>query len=235
MHYAAYSCPKCSINLCPSCIIKKKNDYYGYSKDVYLCPQCNTFVDQLSVTHAIEPFWKRLPAIFKYPLHLQPLVLMMVLALIRAFFTSINFINFIISLLCFGILLTYACLALAASANGRLTPPPIDPESISKNFNLVFKQMALYVILGIAAGAVISILNPFIGMKSTLVLGSMIILAALILLPSMIIMLAVTKSLVASIMPHGFLTLAWRIGWALPWLYACSCSCCLRRPAYLAN
>lgn len=234
LHYAAFSCPKCHANLCPSCIVKKKNEFYGYSKDVYLCPKCTVFVDKLSFAHAIEPFWKRLPAIFQYPLHLQPIALIIALAFIQTFFASKTLTGLIVQILCFGIILTYACLALAASANGRLHPPPIEPSAISKNFNLFFKQLALYVILAIVVYQLASTLLPYLGIEPTLILASVFGLITMLLLPAMIIMLAVTKSLVAAIAPHAFILLAWRIGW--PYLALCFfLSILISAPAMLAG
>ncbi len=235
LNYAAFSCPKCHANLCPSCVVKKKREAFGggHAEDIYLCPKCTVFVEKLSFAMAIEPFWKRIPAIFQYPLHLQPVALILILSLIQTLFTSRTITSVIVNMLCAGTMLTYACLVLSASANGRLSPPPIDFEQIYRNFGLYFKQACLYGLI-IALAVVLFIkLFPHFGLESTSKLTIAFIALIMLFLPAMIIMLAVTRSFFASILPHVFIMLAVRIGW--PYLAMYFFLMLLLLPAFLAD
>jgi len=97
--------------------------------------------------------------------------------------------------------------------NGRLTPPLISVSAISKNFGFFFKQIGLYALISFLEYQLYKTMLPYIGIEPSLTLMSIISYVILLLLPAMIIMLAVTKSLFAAIMPHAFILLAWRIGW----------------------
>ncbi len=218
-HYAAFSCPKCKANLCGSCIVKKKSDYYGYSKHVYLCPKCTVFVHQLPFSHAIEPFWKRLPSIFQYPLRAHVIALIIGLSLIQSFFVRNSLPGMIVHIACFAVLLTYACLALSASANGRLQPPAIDPGAIFQNLSFFFKQLGLYIILFSFSFLLLFKLIPLLDIENAAYAVYILGIVFLLFLPAMIIILAVTKSLWNSIFPPAFIALAWKIGW--PYLALC--------------
>jgi tetratricopeptide (TPR) repeat protein len=216
---AAHTCPKCKANFCSTCIIKRKSDYYGMTKDVFLCPRCNVYTEKLSFTHSIKPFWKRFPQIFRYPLKLQPMILIVILSLIQSLFMSIFFFGAIIQFICFGIILTYANIVLEDSSQGNLKTPAFDLMAINENFTIVYKQIGIYIVLFAAPYTVYKIVYPILGPQISTVAFSLLITASFFLLPAMLIMLAVTKSFFAAILPNVFIRLAWRIGW--PYLALC--------------
>jgi tetratricopeptide (TPR) repeat protein len=209
--FAAYQCPKCGVNLCSNCIIRRKYEQYGQTKNVFICPKCNVYAKELSITNAIEPFWTRLPKFFKYPLSPKPIIMIFIISVLSSFFMGKNIVSALIQFACFGVVLTYSYSVLASTANGNLKPPLISLNTISDDFGIVFKQYAIYLI--------IALISIQLSIKISLFLGLTFLAISLLLLPAMIIMLAVTKSFFAAIMPQVFIRLAWRIGW--PYLALC--------------
>ncbi len=213
LHYAAFNCPKCHANLCASCAIKKRMDYfYGRAKTVYLCPKCSVYLSELSFAHATDPFWQRLGAIFQYPLGFPFIGLMTILALIQAFFTQRTALDLVVHFTSFGLLLTYACLSLSASSNGRLTPPPLTMKGANGMLPLAIKHLALYLILGALAYYLFFQPLPFLDIEAPPAMNFIFILILLLILPS-ILMLMVARSFLVAILPHVFVLLAWRIRW----------------------
>ncbi len=198
-----WTCPRCDANLCESCIIVRKVDQYGTKKLFHLCPKCNVHVNQLSVTNTIVPFWKRLHLCFTYPFKLGPLALMIILSLLSALFIEPSLFNGLTQFVLWAIMLKYSYAALASTANGNLLPPPVSMRTISDDFEIVFKQIGIFLILGYIFYVIASDFG--------LILGIALLLAALLMLPAMIITLAVTKSLLAAIYPPVFFAIAWRI------------------------
>lgn len=200
---AVWTCPRCHANLCESCIIVRKVEQYGTKKLFHLCPKCNVQVEKLSVTNVIVPFWKRLHHFFTYPIGLGPLALMTILTLLSFLFVEPSLFDRLVQFALWGVMLKYSYSALASTANGNLRPPPISMKTISDDFEIVFKQISIFLILGY----VFSVILSDFGIS----FGILFLLAAILMLPAMIITLAVTKSLFAAIYPPVFFAIAWRI------------------------
>ncbi len=216
---AVHTCSKCQANFCRACIIVKKSEVSGVKKNYYLCPKCNIYTEPIPFTDRIEPFWKRFPQIFQYPLYLHSVLLILVLSVLQVAFAGFSWTGLIVQLVCLGVLLTYANLVLYTSSHGNLRPPDFEVQTISANFSIVFKQMAIYIIFAVLGYNIATVAFPIIGPGATVGLLAVYILGLMFLLPAIIIMLAVTKSLFAAILPHVFILLAWRIGW--PYLALC--------------
>jgi tetratricopeptide (TPR) repeat protein len=211
---AAHTCPKCHDNFCTACIIRKKTEYHGMMKDYFLCPKCRVYTQRIPFTNLIEPYWKRFPHIFRYPLHLHPLLLIFILSFIRTVSAPYGIIGLIVVFVCFGILLTYANLVLFDSSHGSPEPPAIKAETISGSFSIVFKQLAIYALIFFSAYKIFMTLVSMAEPKLAAIGTALFLMAVFFLMPAVFIMLAITKSLFASILPTVFIRLAWRIGWA---------------------
>jgi tetratricopeptide (TPR) repeat protein len=108
-------------------------------------------------------------------------------------------------------LLKYSHAALKNTAHARYYPPRINSETISQDFAIVFKQVAIFVIVGIALAKVAQIFGLFIAKVSMIV--------AILSIPAMIIVLVATGSLIHAVNPVVFITMAWRIGWGYLLMY----------------
>jgi tetratricopeptide (TPR) repeat protein len=136
---------------------------------------------------------------------------MIVLSIATVLFAKVGIFGAVIRLIIWGIMLKYSYAALKNTADGDLSPPKINSETISEDFGVVFKQIGIYIAVGIAFGLVAASAGPITGF---LFLGF-----AILSIPAMIIVLAATSSLFHAINPLVFARMAWRIGWGYLLMY----------------
>lgn len=208
---ALWNCPECETSFCAACISKRPVHQYGTKKVFHFCPKCNVEAERLSLANTITPFWNRLPKFFVYPFHPRPLLLMVVLAVATVLFTRANVFTMLIRFAIWGVMLKYSYAALKITAHGSLSPPKINSETISDDFGVVFKQIGIYITVGITFGLVAAAVGP--------ILGVLFLLFAILSLPAMIIVLAATSSLLHALNPMVFARMAWRIGWGYLLMY----------------
>jgi len=142
---AHWSCPKCSAMLCPECVIKRDKGPYTKGEYLHLCPKCNISVDWVGVENIIDPFWHRMPKIFTYPLSPSPLILMIVLSVVTVFFSGSGIFSLLLRGIAWLIVLKYSFESLKTTASGDLKPPKINSETISTDFQQVFKQYGIFI------------------------------------------------------------------------------------------
>ena len=203
---AHWQCSHCNLSFCPDCVEKGKSSSYQI-KDDNLCPKCSIRLKWLGVANIIEPFWKRLPRIFTYPFSVRPLLLNIILSLLTLYFAG----GIVLSFIVWGVLLKYSFSALKATASGDLVPPPVNLETISEDFDQVFKQFGIYFIIGFATFWVSSNLGSFLGFVCMVV--------AILSIPAMIILLVDSNDLGHAINPVNFISLIFKIGWGYLLMY----------------
>ena len=208
---AQWNCASCETNYCANCVTRRPVEQYGIKKIFYFCPKCNVQVDRLSAANAITPFWNSLPKFFAYPFHPRPLLLMVVLSIATVLFSGPGLFRTLIHVAIWGVLLKYSYAALKNTAHGNLSPPKINSETISDDFQVVFKQVGIYIAVGIAF--------VFVAAAAGAIIGFLFLGFAILSIPAMIIVLAVTSSLLHAINPMVFARMAWRIGWGYLLMY----------------
>lgn len=201
---AHWYCDKCNKALCPQCVDAREMGGHHQGEKLHMCPNCNIPLQWLGVENIIDPFWKRIPGFFLYPFSIQPLLLMLTLAVIATLMTS-GIFGLLASIAVWGLSIKYAYAVLQSTARGDLTAPPLDSQTLSENFGPVVKQIGIYIAIFFAAGMVFAKLGPVIGIP--------FLILATLFLPAMIILLVTTESLINAINPMMFVTLATRIGW----------------------
>jgi len=218
-----WDCPLCDIGLCPDCVVKREKGGYLQGEFLHLCPKCNREVEWIGASNLIEPFWKHLPSFFAYPFSLYPLILIISLSiagliglkLAQSLVINLGLAGLIWSAGIFGILvgilLKYSYEALNATARGDLTPPQINAKTISDNFTIVFKQIALIFIVTAVIG--------FISSKFGMIFGYILYFSFKLFFYSMIILLVTTNSLIYALNPLTFIQLTFRIGWGYLLMY----------------
>ncbi len=208
---ARWYCEKCQTNYCPDCIAKRVRESYGTKETFHMCPKCNVEAKSLGVGNMIVPFWNRLPQFFLYPFHPRPLLLIVLVAAADALLSDVFLLGFMVRIASWGIVLKYAFAVLRSTAQGDLRPPKIDSDTIAKDFHQVFKQIALFVVVGIAFVAIFQTAGVIVGIA---------FLAFVILsVPAMIIILVVSDSVIQAVNPMLFVRMAWRIGWSYLLMY----------------
>jgi len=168
-------------------------------------------VDWVGVENLIEPFWNRMPRIFSYPISVPSLILMAVLALATLFFSGPGLFSSLMKGVMWLVLIKYSFESLKATAGGNLKPPPVNSQTISDDFQQVFKQFVIYIAIFLAFG--------WISFHAGLLIGFAFLMAALFFVPSMIILLVTTGRLIHALNPVMFVRLTFRIGWAYLLMY----------------
>ena len=115
---AQWHCPDCEIAYCGECITNRVVNQYGKKKAFHFCPKCDSEVERLAVGAAITPFWSKLPKFFAYPFHLQPFILMAVLAIATALFSKPTVFSALMRVAIWGIILKYSFAVLQPSSKG---------------------------------------------------------------------------------------------------------------------
>ena len=201
---AYWHCEKCGSYFCPDCIVTRKKGGVLKNENIHLCPKCNVETTWVGVANIIEPFWTRLPKFFTYPFSLQPLALIIILSIASLILSKLSIIGLLLKIVLWGILFKYSFSALKATAHGDLTPPGITSETISEDFMQVFKQIAIYIIIGF----IFAWLIPTAG----IIVAVLFLIFALLYVPAIIILLVTTNSLLHAVNPVVFTRLAFRIG-----------------------
>ncbi len=209
---AHWQCDKCLVPLCPHCIDRREKGPQFPNMYLYFCPKCNKESRWLGAGNIIEPFWKRLVKFFIYPFHPRPLALMVIISFILLICTEHpGIISLLVTALAYCSMLLYSFAALKHTASGNLTPPPLNKTTLFDDIALVFKQLGMYVLIGVAFF--------FIAAKFGLLPGFGILIISLLGLPAMVILLVTTGSLLQAVNPVMFVPLAARIGWGYLLMY----------------
>ncbi len=163
----------------------------------------------------VTPFWQRLPLFFRYPLHIEPLLYMAVLA-------TATLLGFILPvpapfghlLVLFGVWLAfirYAYKTLDQTAQGRLRPDQHESHSDKDRANLPYKQFAILVVTGFAL--------VFAARLGGLIFGAALIFSVLTL-PASVMILSITRSFWAGLNPLAAIGMMRVIG--MPYLGLCA-------------
>lgn len=163
----------------------------------------------------ITPFWQRLPLFFRYPLHAEPLLYMMLLAAT----TLLGFVLPIPSpldhlLVHFGVWLAfirYSYKTLDQTAQGLLTPDQHQSYDDPERKSLPYKQFAIFIVVAFALGYAARISN--------LVFWAMAIFSILAL-PASVMILSITRSFWSGLNPVAAISMMRAIG--LPYLGLCA-------------
>ena len=158
----------------------------------------------MGAANLIDPFWNRLPKFFVYPFHLQPILLMVGIAMVELFVLQYGPLGTIIRIVLWGTLFNYSFSALKSTARGDLVPPRVGIQTISKDYHQVFKQLGIYFVIFFT----FSRLASTVGLLPAL----LFLVLALLFVPAMVIVLVTTNSLFQALNPLMFIRLAMRIG-----------------------
>ena len=202
---AHWSCGQCGGYLCPECVSDRDSGGYGNDTVLHFCPKCNLPVEWVGVSNLIDPFWKRLPKIFLYPISMYPLIILAIFTVVQCMFWGDGLLKAIVRGVAGMVLLKYAFEALKATAGGNLKQPQINAETVSRDIHIVGKQYAIIVAIIVAGIIVLA--------KYGLLLLIPFALFSLFFLPSMIILLVTSGSFFHAINPVVFIGLTFRIGW----------------------
>ena len=216
---AQWNCQHCATNYCGACITQRSVERYGRKETLYFCPKCNGAADRLAIANLIVPFWNRLPQFFLYPLHPRPLILMLVLSAASVFFAGPGLFNNLMGIVIGSFLIKYSHAALTKTAQGSFTPPPLNAETLSRDFQMVFKQLAIFIIVVLVTVQITKVAAQQLGPGAAIGVGILCLVLAILAVPAMIIVLVATNSLLHAVNPVIWGGMVWRIGWGYLLMY----------------
>lgn len=168
-----------------------------------------------AVSHAITPFWRRIPKFFLYPASPGPLVYILALSLVSAaglliikiLPPAIILVEFVV----WAAFLKYAFVVLEHTSYGHLTPPSAMGELSHSEHNRPYKQIGVILLIGIAAGAGEAAFGP--------IAGRILAVFLQIVLPASIMLIAVNDNFFQALNPIAIAFIIAKIGW--PYLAMC--------------
>ena len=201
---ARLRCPNCLSNYCTECASKRPAIRHGKESLRHFCPKCDLETEWLSSKNIIVPFWNRLPKFFVYPFHLRTMLLMSALSVATLLFSSPTLFGAVMRIAIWGIFLKYSFEALKETAQGNLAPPGVNLGTISNDFQVVFKQLGIFIVIGLVFMKVLAAFGVFFGF--------IFLCLCILSVPAMIILLVVTNSFLKAINPLIFGKMALRMG-----------------------
>jgi hypothetical protein len=164
----------------------------------------------------ITPFWNRMPRFFLYPLTPPGLYVLLVLAFANATVLDLMkaggggfVVGLVVSVVAAVFSIKYGYDILERTANGHTLPPRLNRETLLDGYELPFKQIAVFIVLGLVAWAMMVMLPP-----ALMLVGFVIYLLAVIaLFPAIVMTLALERSVFAALNPATLFGIASRIGW----------------------
>lgn len=197
---ATHVCRRCAIHQCDKCI----DD--GSEREAARCFMCGTALESLGAANTVEPFWRRLPEAFRYPLNASAMSLIVITSIMSVLATLMPFL-LLLSLLMYlfaaGALLKYSFTCLERTAMGEMKAPDVIDAyqgGIKLLFQLVLMTMVLSGIVGIA--------GYYLGVG----FGGFLFVIAVVSFPAMSIRFAQTESILDAMNPIAALRLVMAIG-----------------------
>ncbi len=164
----------------------------------------------LGAATEVVPFWNRLSAFFRYPFHLDPLIVIAVCTFVPVVLSA-NIVGLIVTLLLLLALFKYTYAVIRHTADGHMTPPPLATAFSGSGFNIVILQLLVFFLMGGVVFSAALIGGPLL---------AMLVLAFVVLaLPASIMVLAMEHSVGAAVNPMNLAVLISRIGWPYFLLY----------------
>lgn len=162
----------------------------------------------------VTPFWLRLPLFFRYPLHSEPLLYMLLLAML----TLMGFVipvpspldHLLVHLGVWLAFIRYSYKTLDQTAQGLLTPDQHMEYDAGDRASLPYKQFAILLVLSFVLGVAESV--------GALVFGAVLVFGVLAL-PASVMILSITQSFWAGLNPLAALGMMRMIG--MPYLGLC--------------
>lgn len=201
---ATYECANCTISHCDQCA--GDTDQYGNT----LCHFCRQPMKSLGTAGSAEPFWRRLPESFRYPLNSNALPTIIGVALITTLVINLVaakpyliLFSVTVYLVLTGAMLKYSFRCLERTASGEMSAPNT-ADALFGGLGLLLKLFLIMILLATAIGIASSFLHPSLaGLLGTLVMIS---------LPAMLIRFTQSEEIFDALNPLYTLQLIVTIG-----------------------
>lgn len=188
---ATFKCHVCNSHYCELCV----NEASQSERD---CFDCKAKCESLGARFSATPFWRRLQESFRYPLHSNALIVLVVASLLSTF-SAFYVMNFLI----LGCFLKYCFSCLYDTAHGSMTAP-----SISSAFEGGFILAAQLFVIVVAVVFAIAFSIFWVGGT----FGAIVSIFFLVGMPAVMINFALSNSFFYAINPLNSFKLVAAIG-----------------------
>ncbi|MDX1800564.1 MAG: hypothetical protein R3303_06500 [Marinobacter sp.] len=202
---AKWHCGECQLHYCTACMPDADT-----RRRHGLCPHCGKAMRYLGAATEVVPFWNRLSAFFRYPFHMDPLIVIATCTLVPALLGR-NLIGLLITLMLLLALFKYTYAVIRHTAEGHMKPPPLATAFSGSGFAIVILQLVVFAVMGGLIFSAGLIGGPLLAMLAL----AFVVLA----LPASIMVLAMEQSVSAAVNPMNLATMISRIGWPYFLLY----------------
>lgn len=197
---ATHKCRQCNIAQCDKCIDEEKSN--GTAR----CFVCGATLESLGAANIVEPFWRRLPEAFKYPLNASSMSLIVITAIMSVLATLMSFL-FIISIFVYlfaaGSMLKYSFSCLERTALGEMKAPDVF-DAYHGGIKLLFQLVIMMLVLALVVGGA----GYYLGMGA----GGFLGVIAIVSFPAILIRFAQTESILEAMNPLNAFALIVAVG-----------------------
>lgn len=147
---AHWHCKKCMTSYCFDCIEKK---HFKFSKDetfIHICPECKRSAEWIGINHIFHSPIKSILKTLAYPFATSSLQIIVIISILSMFFSEKLFINEVLFLAIWIVILSYSTNVTKHVLKGEITPPKFTSIPISTIIDhvfLIFKQALVYLII----------------------------------------------------------------------------------------
>ena len=193
-----WNCAECELTFCDQCIyVQKAHSQPG-------CLHCTDPLEFQPSSGDVVPFWSRLNDFFAYPFQTGPIALFG-LSVAISMFLSTGFFGILAALFITLLQIKYGFNVIAGMSEGEFQAPSLPATITESNYNIVFKQFGVVVVMFFVTFQVGSTFGSILAVP----LAVFFFLA----LPMSMIILATERSLRAALNPVTLATSIYRIGW----------------------
>jgi len=203
---ARWHCTACGIDFCATCI-----KFENLPQPTAVCTVCHAEAESLGATNVITPFWMRIPRFFAFPANLGALLYITILAIVSTVTLSQSLLGMLMQLAVFAVFLRYAYAVLSHTALGHLTPPPIGFDMVNEGLELPFKQLAVFLFLGLVSNLLYSQVGAWVAWIYWF--------GMTLCIPATAMVIAINNSFWRAVNPVALLGIVRCIGW--PYLILC--------------
>ncbi len=195
---ATYICRACNTCQCDKCIDDENKAAH--------CFVCGAVLESLGSANTVEPFWRRLPEAFKYPVNSNSMSLIVITAIISVLATLMPFLlilSVVMYLFAAGSIMKYSFTCLERTAMGEMKAPDV-MDAYSGGIKLLLQLVLMTIVLSAIVGAAFYYLGP--------ALGGLFGFIAVFSFPAILIRFAQTENMLEAMNPFAAVALIAAIG-----------------------
>lgn len=207
--FASWQCQACDKNTCNSCTPAGHSEHWGIKGPK--CVMCNRSLEYLGSATGAKPFWQAVPNFMLYPLQLNVLLLIVLMAGASKFM-GMGLMSLFVGLFMAAVLVKYGFAIIEARGMGETRAPGVAAVIEGDSDHLFLKQIAVLLVMGVVSGLAFR-MGELVGLAASLFMT--------LALPASMILLAVGKSVRRAVSPTALISMMLTIG--LPYLLLWFC------------